>query len=545
MKILGLVFFTMLINFFENFGQTKISIYGNIDKYINSSEYIPIDFDCIYFNNNKIEFEYNEKKKQTFILKNDILIDSIMGFIGNSSYYNNKDTSLFLVSNSTSIRNAINIYQFFFNKNKSRLIKKDYWGMVMGIYDGKLLTTNKVIFVDTIVDELVYIDQNTSKIEKFLKLSNDITKYSGDYYSNYYQIKYVFTFPNSKNIILVTCEVDNSEAEDQGVYLNYIYNAKDNKIIPLKMFQNLPFEIQSFDDNSNYSIILNFIFNKEFDFIENGIFPRYSNNLNYQIFNNKVVTYMNEIHYKNKYMHLPYRFVYKLSTNMYRILNDSFVNEIDLQEMDQTDLKVLRSMIFAKYGYIFDSQYLNLYFKMYSFYKPITTDYIAIERSYTDIDKTNLIIINKYIVEPNLFEYKPIMIENANRIIGYIDTMAIYIMNGENDNYEASFQKFKLFLNGNKEVSEDIDLLKQIYLKNGLEIFSSDVGTQYSVIHYQVRNTINSLSAIYGYDFENEKWNRIYKLFDWYRPITKSPDFPPSIKNLTENLLKYENEFKE
>ena len=62
--------------------------------------------------------------------------------------------------------------------------------------------------------------------------------------------------------------------------------------------------------------------------------------------------------------------------------------------------------------------------------------------------------------------------------------------------------------------------------------------------HYKVRNIANSLSAIYGYEFGNEKWLKIYKLFNWYKPKTKVPDFELSVKVLIEKLISNDNSRK-
>lgn len=538
----------VLISQAEVFSQTHISLFGNIEKYMDTTEYKPIDYDCIYYFDNKIKFSYNRKKKQTYILKNDITVDSIDGYMGHYSFYNRNDSSIFLISNSNIVKDAINIYRFYFKTDKIQIIKKDFWGMVYGTNKGKLIATNKVIYNDTIIDELFYLDPDTKSLEKIIKMNQDITKYTGDYLGIFYQIYDVFSFPDSENIIIETSEVYNYEADDQEVYFNYIYNTKNKTIKELKDFRYKKFDVEIFDKNYYYSILSGNLFNNIYKYLNKGISPHYSGLLNYQIFNDKIITYADKVSYKNKYTYIPYRFVYELSTNMYKIFYGELVNEIQIQKMNQVDLKLLYNFIYAKYGLKFSSDYLNLYF-----YKTLPLMYKTqfektnkkkTEQEFTKTDKANQAIINKYIVYPDLNSYKPEQIQKANRIVSYIDTLSVNIIKNDNENYNIYYTKLKEFIKDNPKILKDKELLRQVYLQYGINIFSSNVSTPYSIIHYKVRNAVNTLSATYAYEFSNKQWLKIYKLFDWYKPENKAPIFPPSIINLTENLSKFEKEFK-
>ncbi len=187
-----LVFIGIIMSIYAK-AQNNITLFGNIDKYIEDTTYIPIDYNCIYYNNDKIKFIYYRKNKKTFISRNDLIVDSIDGYMGHHSFYNRKDTSIFLISNSNNTEYAINIYQLYLTNNKVKQIKKDFWGMVLGFNKGKLLITNKVIFSDTIIDELFYLDPDTKKTNKFFKLNSNITKYTGNYFNIYYQIYSVYS----------------------------------------------------------------------------------------------------------------------------------------------------------------------------------------------------------------------------------------------------------------------------------------------------------------------------------------------------------------
>ena len=69
------------------------------------------------------------------------------------------------------------------------------------------------------------------------------------------------------------------------------------------------------------------------------------------------------------------------------LLNDRELNIFSLAQLDNQYLRLLRNMIFAKYGYRFNSSDLNIYFSRFEWYKPTSDN---VENQLTEIDKSNI-----------------------------------------------------------------------------------------------------------------------------------------------------------
>ena len=54
------------------------------------------------------------------------------------------------------------------------------------------------------------------------------------------------------------------------------------------------------------------------------------------------------------------------------------------------------------------------------------------------------------------------------------------------------------------------------------------------------RFIINSLSALYGYEFSSANWRYFFAQTDWYIPKTKSPNFSKFYKDLVEYIKEIE-----
>ncbi|HEY3406416.1 MAG TPA: YARHG domain-containing protein [Ohtaekwangia sp.] len=65
---------------------------------------------------------------------------------------------------------------------------------------------------------------------------------------------------------------------------------------------------------------------------------------------------------------------------------------IDIQEMDEPELKLMRNEIFARYGHIFKSADLKAHFESQSWYKPVSAD---VTGQLTDIEKKNADLIKR------------------------------------------------------------------------------------------------------------------------------------------------------
>jgi YARHG domain len=64
----------------------------------------------------------------------------------------------------------------------------------------------------------------------------------------------------------------------------------------------------------------------------------------------------------------------------------------DIEEMDESELKLMRNEIFARYGYIFKSVELNAHFTSQPWYKPVSAD---VNNRLTDIEKKNTTLIKR------------------------------------------------------------------------------------------------------------------------------------------------------
>jgi hypothetical protein len=397
----------------------------------------------------------------------------------------------------------------------------------------------------------------------------DNSKYSND------QVTSIFLFNNNKSFIEFTNFDDYSGYEANNRFY-YVEGGKftdisikikpeadysnfrsyyDSEILFASRDRKYFLEQGTFGQQGGRNKILrNRIFDENVNYISDILEMDNSSILGINLQKNKIRNYFISAHTdsllkndKKDWVIIPYEFIPILEIDFYKIYNNKIIESEDLSNLKPDELLLLRNMIFAKYNYKFDSQYYQAYFNIYAFYSEddkIKNRIKDVTALLTSSDKQNLAIIDKYIVKPDLSSFKPEEILKAKQIVGYIDTLAINIINQDNVNYDISYNNLKEFTDNNKKISKNKELIEQIYLQKGLSIFSSDVSTPYSVIHYQCRNTVNTLSAIYGYEFGNELWMKIYQLFDWYKPTTKTPEFPPAIKNLTDNLSKFENEFK-
>lgn len=77
----------------------------------------------------------------------------------------------------------------------------------------------------------------------------------------------------------------------------------------------------------------------------------------------------------------------------YDWLSYEYVSDYDLEKMNGSELRIMRNYIFARHGYIFQSDDLRRYFNQYSWYNPRYND---VSSSLNKIEKANINKIRSY-----------------------------------------------------------------------------------------------------------------------------------------------------
>lgn len=77
----------------------------------------------------------------------------------------------------------------------------------------------------------------------------------------------------------------------------------------------------------------------------------------------------------------------------YTIASEKFLTTNDLLNRNKYELKIMRNEIFARYGYIFKTNDMRLYFESQSWYSPRYEDVTSF---LTEIEKSNLELIKRY-----------------------------------------------------------------------------------------------------------------------------------------------------
>ena len=446
----------LLILLFINiqvFSQVHISAFGNMDKYIDSTEYKFKEdlWKSVYFNNNLIKFKEKYKEKFTFVLENGVKIDSF-NFKIHGYFFNKKDTCLYIEAKhfgQLNCENTISILQLNLNTLKIKNIKDDFHGSLIGISGSDLLITIEDCN-DTIVTKVFQLNPRLKKIKELFSLPNEFVNYNISGGNNIY-FDDIYNIQKSSKIIFEIYKEDREYPGDPSLeYFKFDKKTKESELLDLKKFDFLFYKL---DANNQFipklchgmlSIIAynNFIAVNDQLLDENLIFKNKGVSFKekpicFQIYNNKILTYFASGELKSKTVYFPYRSIYELNRNMYLIDMDSLVNESDLKKLEQVDLKILFNTVYDKNGYIFPSDYLNLYFKNVAFdkeHKDLSDDKSLIESKFTAIDKQNLAIINKYIVKPDLSKYSSEQISQTKAIISSIDTLSMYIYSNQNQN---------------------------------------------------------------------------------------------------------------
>ncbi len=130
------------------------------------------------------------------------------------------------------------------------------------------------------------------------------------------------------------------------------------------------------------------------------------------------------------------------------------------------------------------------------------------------------------------------------KFLDYLDTLSSYIISNDTIRFNAYYDKLrrqKDLFRVNKEYCE---VLYEQYGEDFLTIHkSSEDFSQYKT---QTRHIINAYAALNGYKFSNKMWYKMFQLFDWYNPQTRTPLYDTIQKKNIDNLKLFEEgKFKE
>ncbi len=72
---------------------------------------------------------------------------------------------------------------------------------------------------------------------------------------------------------------------------------------------------------------------------------------------------------------------------------DKIIPDLSLSILNKNELSILRNCVYAKHGYVFNSEKLKAYFSKFNWYKP---EYKNVDKFLTETDRTNIEHIKKY-----------------------------------------------------------------------------------------------------------------------------------------------------
>jgi len=116
-----------------------------------------------------------------------------------------------------------------------------------------------------------------------------------------------------------------------------------------------------------------------------------------------------------------------------------------------------------------------------------------------------------------------------------LDKLSRYIITKDTVNFNKLYNKLsgtdeKYMFEGAKEYYQ---LAYETYAKDLLK----EANTDDPYLKTKIRHVINAFAALNGYEFSNPMWYKTFKLFDWYKPYTKNPNYPEDEKKLINDLL--------
>ena len=353
--------------------------------------------------------EQNLNKKFNLRLK-DSIISKQSGNFSISEYYFNGKNTLYIKSNESSV-SSLNINTNNFNKlfngkeGNLYILNQNILCSIKKIkyypdYSKKNTEMNSSMFNNYIwIDSLIIKKLNTRNTLPLKKVNKLLKKRESS-------IGEIIAFPSNENILI------SNGIMEQGGYLNpkyYLYNIHTNSLSEFK----IPKELQStfgehgvwlshYNLDKSYAFLDSTIIDSNFNYYSSYLRGNQASDIRGFVFSDnelKRLIVISEIDKKDRYGTPTYVLIqYTPSPHRERIMYCLYHNKIiareELKQFDAFELRLFRNMIFAKYNYDFNDQYLTAYFNMYGFYRPHKeTRTKDMSGKLTEADKQNLKLI--------------------------------------------------------------------------------------------------------------------------------------------------------
>ncbi|RLD68456.1 MAG: hypothetical protein DRI95_02985 [Bacteroidetes bacterium] len=156
--------------------------------------------------------------------------------------------------------------------------------------------------------------------------------------------------------------------------------------------------------------------------------------------------------------------------------------------------------------------------------------------------KQNIITWEFYDLEPD-FDISLTNTENDFDYIcdfaflGYLDTLSSFIISNDTLKYNKYYENLKSkkgLFSVKKEYCEIF------YNEYGKDFFKKHKLDEYSKLTNKIRHIINAYAALNNYEFSNKMWLKLFRLFVWYNPTTKSPIYDLEQINIIDSLTLFE-----
>ena len=177
------------------------------------------------------------------------------------------------------------------------------------------------------------------------------------------------------------------------------------------------------------------------------------------------------------------------------MLNEVF-DIFSLSQLDNQHIRLLRNMIFAKYGYRFSSSDLNTFFSRFEWYKPTSND---VENKLTETDKFNI--------------QRMLSFESRNETLSDIQWDKNKVGVWQDSEIVGSGWSDRFVIHSNNQLEYYYSQMRELNIINGIYGTYTIKGNVliYSVseIYYSMNGIEMEYSGAFGYDFKESKRNTI------------------------------------
>jgi len=207
-------------------------------------------------------------------------------------------------------------------------------------------------------------------------------------------------------------------------------------------------------------------------------------------------------------------------------LLNSKLDIFSLAQMDNKNIKFIRNMIYAKYGYIFTSQELSEYFNRFNWYEPKYSD---VDSFLTNIDKYNIQLLQMFETRneklPNIIWDNPVGVWNDDPPVirdAWADRFII-LPHNIMEYHESQMLDFKMFLGmtGSYIIKGNVliySVTKVYYVYFIPDVFSIQQNSHLWMSTNGVNKIILEKPIIFKFPISNiETLSKEDKLFDNYR----------------------------